>query len=136
MSSGLKANKALGFFSCFISLSAAHLMLYFLYNTHGNALTLTYGSFVLHVFYGVLIPLCCIHIRYCTSVYLCMFANTSCYILISKTKCNNIIIWSIRVSLITKEHICSSDTLLCFAQPSSGACYTSVKQLLAIFSSL
>ena len=39
---GLDANKALGFASCFISISAAHLVLYFTYSTRGNALTNTY----------------------------------------------------------------------------------------------
>ena len=38
----LNANKALGFASCFISISAAHLVLYFTYVTHGNALSYTY----------------------------------------------------------------------------------------------
>ena len=40
---GLDANKALGFTSCFISISAACLMLYFTYSTCGNALTYTYA---------------------------------------------------------------------------------------------
>ena len=38
----LDANKALGFTSCFISILAVHPMLYFTYDTHGNALTNTY----------------------------------------------------------------------------------------------
>ena len=38
---GLDANKALGFASCFISISAARLVLYFTYSTRGNALTYT-----------------------------------------------------------------------------------------------
>ena len=38
----LDANKALGFASCFISISAARLVLYFTYSTRGNALTNTY----------------------------------------------------------------------------------------------
>ena len=36
---GLDANKALSLASCFISISATHLVLYFSYSTHGNALT-------------------------------------------------------------------------------------------------
>ena len=43
---GLEANNALGFASCFVSLSAARLVLYFLYCTCGNALTLTYLTFI------------------------------------------------------------------------------------------
>ena len=35
----LNANKALSFASCFISLSAVYVMLYFMYSTCGNALT-------------------------------------------------------------------------------------------------
>ena len=39
---GLDANKALDFASCFISISATRLVLYFTYSTRGNALTNTY----------------------------------------------------------------------------------------------
>ena len=35
-------NKALGFASCFIGISAAHLVLYFMYSTCCHALTITY----------------------------------------------------------------------------------------------
>ena len=38
---GLNGNKALGFPSCFITISAARLVLYFSYSTRGNALTYT-----------------------------------------------------------------------------------------------
>ena len=38
---GLDANKVLGFTSCFVSISAAYIVLYFSYNTCGNALTYT-----------------------------------------------------------------------------------------------
>ena len=41
-SGGFEANKALSFASCFISLEATCLVLYFLYSTCDNALTLTY----------------------------------------------------------------------------------------------
>ena len=38
---GLDGNKALGLASCFITISAARLVLYFSYSTRGNALTYT-----------------------------------------------------------------------------------------------
>jgi len=38
---GLDGNIALGFTSCYITILAAHLVLYFTYSTHGNALTYT-----------------------------------------------------------------------------------------------
>ena len=41
---GLDSNKALGFASCFISISAARPVLYFTYSTRGNALTYTYND--------------------------------------------------------------------------------------------
>ena len=42
---GLDGNKALGFASCFITISAMRLKLYFSYSTHGNALTYTYSMY-------------------------------------------------------------------------------------------
>ena len=40
----LNANIALGFALCYISILATHLVLYFMYSTHSNALTNTYRS--------------------------------------------------------------------------------------------
>ena len=40
----LDANKAQGFASCFITISAARLVLYFTYSTRSNALTNTYSA--------------------------------------------------------------------------------------------
>jgi len=40
---GLDGNIARGEAKCYITISAAHLVLYFTYSTHGNALTYTYN---------------------------------------------------------------------------------------------
>ena len=42
LGAGLNANKALSFASCFISILAMRLVLYFLYSTRGSTLTYMY----------------------------------------------------------------------------------------------